>query len=492
MLFLLWRVELKAQFTGDTLPCPDVAVTYTYKMPVGSNGTFFYDGSASFVPEYSGVMEPDFATLLCKITWKNAWYYGDGKNPKPSKLIIQYYTPDGKNKYDTLIVHPKVITPYFRDYILGVPADLSCNYTGPLQFGVDIATLPNASSASASVDSGWSISPIPGTNTDFQLNVNNNKSAHLTVNITSVCGNTSSATYTISRNGLSYPTFARQPTNLCANTPAIATLNRYPGASSYTWTANNSNVLMNGVANTLTTPDSSITLTLQDPASTGYQVLLTVKANLPPAARCEATASNPYPDSTSATLQTYLFVGGTPSGRPSIVSNSGTNEVGLVVASLLNATEYDWFIDGSLVGTSAGPSFSAGVICGKHTVGVQMYREGCGFTPMLTSSFTNNCTTEGLSASMIHPSTEVKNLVSPKDIFKVYPNPALAKVSMTIPEAYLNGWLRVYDLHGSLLKASYISSTNQELELRGLAAGVYVISLEKSTLEKQTIKIVKQ
>ena len=78
-------------------------------------------------------------------------------------------------------------------------------------------------------------------------------------------------------------------------------------------------------------------------------------------------------------------------------------------------------------------------------------------------------------------------------IFKVFPNPAVKSVNISLPSSTATSVINVFDLNGKKVLEKQISSNtvSQSLDVSRLAAGVYQVTLVQGT-QQQTIKLVKE
>lgn len=75
--------------------------------------------------------------------------------------------------------------------------------------------------------------------------------------------------------------------------------------------------------------------------------------------------------------------------------------------------------------------------------------------------------------------------------FTVFPNPASTQVTIQLDGIDGDVMMRIFDLRGILVKAMIINSRDTDIDVSGLAKGVYIISLDgdKKTVKKQFIKL---
>ena len=76
---------------------------------------------------------------------------------------------------------------------------------------------------------------------------------------------------------------------------------------------------------------------------------------------------------------------------------------------------------------------------------------------------------------------------------KVYPNPATSDAQLTveIPQKMIGGSITVYDLSGNQVQKMDATDNRNEINTDGLAAGQYVVEINKAgvTLKKKFIVV---
>lgn len=85
------------------------------------------------------------------------------------------------------------------------------------------------------------------------------------------------------------------------------------------------------------------------------------------------------------------------------------------------------------------------------------------------------------------------NFDNANGVFKIYPNPAIDRVRLTIPVSTGNSFINVYDLNGKKVLVKQINSnvTGEALDVSTLSAGLYQVILVQGT-QQQTLKLIKK
>jgi len=78
-------------------------------------------------------------------------------------------------------------------------------------------------------------------------------------------------------------------------------------------------------------------------------------------------------------------------------------------------------------------------------------------------------------------------------IFRIFPNPAVNNINVSLPLSAATSVINVFDLNGKKVLEKQISNNtvSQSLDVSRLAAGVYNVTLVQGT-QQQTIKLVKE
>ena len=72
----------------------------------------------------------------------------------------------------------------------------------------------------------------------------------------------------------------------------------------------------------------------------------------------------------------------------------------------------------------------------------------------------------------------------------VYPNPAPEKFYITMPKLEANAAITLYNARGEVVRTARFASAKQEVSLKGLAAGVYLVNIRngKQIIVRKIIK----
>lgn len=192
-----------------------------------------------------------------------------------------------------------------------------------------------------------------------------------------------------------------------------------------------------------------------------------------------------------------FHVGGNPIVAIPFVTFTASR-ITITTANIPGALMYAWSMDGNIMGTTTVPRFQFDFTgdCNSHEFQVFITKD-CGTAPGVPYDMFICNNGGALAPNTVSPAITDKmsnDLATGEKavVMKVFPNPAANKINVTVPATYLNGFIRVVDVHGTPLKALQANGNNISIDISHLPAGVYVISLEKGTLEKQTTKFVKQ
>jgi hypothetical protein len=83
-----------------------------------------------------------------------------------------------------------------------------------------------------------------------------------------------------------------------------------------------------------------------------------------------------------------------------------------------------------------------------------------------------------------------ENLVS---AFKIFPNPAVNNIQLTLPQSTQTSVINLFDINGKKLMEKQLDGNivSQTLDVSTLAAGVYQLTLIQGT-QQQTLKLIKE
>ena len=135
-------------------------------------------------------------------------------------------------------------------------------------------------------------------------------------------------------------------------------------------------------------------------------------------------------------------------------------------------SDYLWiFGDGeTLAGTTTSP--------GQAITAIHTYANGINEALEVKLVVNNNCGTD--TVFRLVP-TGIDDLGNDGEIIQVYPNPARTEVTIVIEKGSING-LQLFDAHGKLVKSKELKGSRNSLDLRDLAAGLYMLHVRSDGL----------
>lgn len=85
------------------------------------------------------------------------------------------------------------------------------------------------------------------------------------------------------------------------------------------------------------------------------------------------------------------------------------------------------------------------------------------------------------------------NFDNANGVFKIFPNPALDRVRLTLPVSTTTSFINVYDLGGKKVMVKQIGSniSDESLDVSALSSGLYQVTLVQGT-QKQTLQLIKK
>jgi hypothetical protein len=125
--------------------------------------------------------------------------------------------------------------------------------------------------------------------------------------------------------------------------------------------------------------------------------------------------------------------------------------------SSLTAASYNWYLDNTNLN--------------KHTRSILAMTTG----DYEVALFEGGCESERSDVLYFIPSGIDENQV--EAMIKVYPNPGNGLFFIETPTKYKGQVLRIYDMHGSLIKSATIQNTKQEVDLGDVAKGIYLVKV---------------
>ena len=117
-------------------------------------------------------------------------------------------------------------------------------------------------------------------------------------------------------------------------------------------------------------------------------------------------------------------------------------------------------------------SFSSNEVCVVYNSGLVM----------LSGFFYNNKITSELK--------DLTNQIKEK-ILTIFPNPAIEKLSVSVPESYLGAMVELYSISGKKTIEKKLVSIPQQIDISGLAEGEYNVVLLMNNLKVDSCKIIK-
>ncbi|PUZ27541.1 Por secretion system C-terminal sorting domain-containing protein [Chitinophaga costaii] len=474
------RMIAQALTSATTQPCPGVPTYYTYTGPAV---TFLTFESAPWGTITNLTTTGDGTSANMYITWDNV---------TTGTVIITYKPKDANpaypNQTKTVNFNVKGLPVDASAYLVHPPT-LACDYRGNVSFSCNV---PGATMYTFNNNYGWPMSnPSAG---NFIMFVEGSSSPEIQITASNGCSSISSSSrFNLYRSGpsVSYGGSINTPDlptmGFCNNTVATFIAPVYSIANSYTWNADNSNILINGQHPPVTVNgvnNTTVTVEQDDKTQTNYMTFVTVRPNIDPTLGCA--------DNTS-TLSRLIHVGGyTVVAVPSVGTNG--EHVSITLPLVRGATQYTWTMDGVELGTTTTPHFKFNYTsdCSFHTFVAYIDRPACGISPSVENNTILCRGIETYPAVKTGKTDIAGNIKTVAAVMTVFPNPANDKINVLVPVEYLNGLIRVYDVHGSVVKTVYGNASSISVDVGHLPSGLYIISLEKGVLEKQTVKIVKQ
>jgi hypothetical protein len=156
-------------------------------------------------------------------------------------------------------------------------------------------------------------------------------------------------------------------------------------------------------------------------------------------------------------------------------------------------SQCDVYYDGTFVGTSTTASSSGS--CGFSTLYL-------GKDPYMNTFFPGKlddigiwnraltaCEISNLFAGSVTSCNVGINERSKESVCSVFPNPAANQTVLNVDKSLIGEAYSLYDYRGKLISSETISRETTPIELTGLAAGIYFLSV--GTVQRQVLKIVK-
>ncbi|SKA44235.1 Por secretion system C-terminal sorting domain-containing protein [Chitinophaga eiseniae] len=254
----LFSMLAQAQVTGPTTVCPNTQYTYSYVTTRPYN-TISYTVIGGF-----GIVEPTGAQCYIK--------FPDDQPIKP-RVVADIRWADGSQFRDTSqaitvrgIGRPIEYTTLTRSF--------PCSFRGATTITVD--NIPNADSVYVSNDAGWPVTRI--SNHQFTMNINNGAQGNVSI----VAKNDSCNKFRASTVAITRPKPAigniSGPGVICNSGAQTLSVAAYPSVTSYTWTADNPNIRINGQPSPVTITGASGNNVSISSAGGDYQASLKVFA----------------------------------------------------------------------------------------------------------------------------------------------------------------------------------------------------------------------
>lgn len=247
-----------AQLIGETTVCPDTQYPYFY-----ATTRPYWTMSYTVIDGYGNV-QPTGTT--CYIRFPN-------DQPKKPRILTRISWADGTTSYDTsgvitvlAIGNPIAYTTMTKSF--------PCSFRGATT--ITINGVPRGDFYDVTNDAGWPMTRVSAN--QFTMDINSGAEGTVTLSARNdSCNRTRSETVRIARPKPSLGAITG-PNVICSGSTHTFSVPAYPGAVSYTWTASNANVRINGQAAPVTINDATGNSVQLSSASGNYQADITVTA----------------------------------------------------------------------------------------------------------------------------------------------------------------------------------------------------------------------
>lgn len=254
----LFSMLAQAQIIGPTTVCPNAEYPYSYATTRPYN-TISYTVIGGF-----GVVVPSGVQCYIK--------FPDDQPVKP-RVVADILWADGSRSRDT----SQSIT------VLGIgrPIDYTtltrsfpCSFRGATT--ITVGNIPNADSVYVTNDAGWPVSRVG--NNQFTMYINNGAQGNVSIVAKNdSCNKFRASTVAITRPKPSIGIISG-PGAICSNSAQTLSVAAYPSATSYTWTADNANIRINGQPSPVTITGASGNSVSVSSAGGDYQASVKVFA----------------------------------------------------------------------------------------------------------------------------------------------------------------------------------------------------------------------
>ncbi|NML39549.1 T9SS type A sorting domain-containing protein [Chitinophaga sp. G-6-1-13] len=247
-----------AQLIGETTVCPDTQYPYSYftLKPYTLMNYTVIDGNGSVQP----------TGTTCYIRFSH-------DQPRKPRILTRISWADGTSSQDTSapitvlsVGNPIAYTTMTKSF--------PCSFRGITT--ITIGGVPRGDSYDVTNDAGWPVTRVSAN--QFTMDINSEAAGTVTLSARNdSCKKTRSETVTISRPKPVLGAISG-PNVVCNDTGRTFSVPAFPGVVSYTWTASNANIRINGQAPPITIAGASGNSVKISSASGNYQADISVSA----------------------------------------------------------------------------------------------------------------------------------------------------------------------------------------------------------------------